>query len=156
MSFEHGASESIAPNIDSLGGNPHYESPSRKRREYLRTYQNRWMARRRAEFLAGKGCAFCGSSERLEVDHIDPAQKTEHKIWSWSDERRAAELAKCRILCHDCHVKRHADDRRKPLVHGTANAYAKKRCRCAECRAWNAARVTRRRAALAPTPEAAR
>lgn len=31
-------------------------------------------------------------------------QKINHRVWSWAEARREAELAKCQILCHDCHV----------------------------------------------------
>jgi hypothetical protein len=40
----------------------------------------------------------------LELDHKDHRQKVSHTIWSWSMERRDAELAKCQVLCHDCHL----------------------------------------------------
>jgi hypothetical protein len=75
-------------------------------REYMREYQRIWIAARRAAFFAGKVCAKCGNSENLELDHIDPAVKVSAAIWSWSDERRAIELAKCQVLCHDCHLKK--------------------------------------------------
>lgn len=129
--------------VVSMERDPSQLKTNRERSRVLSTdrrvaYQRRWMAARRAEFFAGKSCEKCGSSDRLELDHLDPGQKEEHRIWSWSDDRRAAELAKCRVLCRDCHVKRHADERRKPLRHGTANAYKKRGCRCVGCRAWNA------------------
>ena len=66
-------------------------------------YQRKWMAARRAEYFDGKSCVTCGSTESLELDHIDPATKVSHRIWSWSTERREAELAKCQPLCRDCH-----------------------------------------------------
>ena len=56
---------------------------SDKRKAYLRDYQRQWVARRRAEFFAGKACVRCGSQERLELDHIDPKLKVAHQIWSW-------------------------------------------------------------------------
>lgn len=64
----------------------------------------RWMAKRRATWFEGKSCTSCGSQTDLELDHIDPSKKVDHKVWSWSDERRKRELAKCQVLCHDCHV----------------------------------------------------
>ena len=62
-----------------------------------------WHRRRRAWLAANGPCATCGSTERLEVDHKDPAPKVSHRIWSWSEVRRAAELAKCQVLCRKCH-----------------------------------------------------
>lgn len=80
---------------------------SKERREYLRTYQKAWVKEARWDWLAKNGpCRQCGSSERLEVDHIDPSLKVSHAVWSWSKPRREAELAKCQVLCHDCHAKK--------------------------------------------------
>jgi hypothetical protein len=112
----------------------------------LRRYQRDWIAARRAAALAGKSCAWCGSTERLEFDHVDPSLKVDHKVWSWSPARRAAELEKCRILCHSCHHERTRQQFSKALVHGTLNAYKKKGCRCAECRLANTQRVRAQRA----------
>jgi 5-methylcytosine-specific restriction endonuclease McrA len=105
------------------------------RRAYMRAYRRAWVARRRAAFFADKGCTLCGSTEGLEIDHVDPTAKVNHKIWSWSAARREAELAKCRVLCRRCHIDRHAEELRKPLTHGTVNGYVRKGCRCTACRA---------------------
>lgn len=76
------------------------------RRDYQRTYQREWRAQRRADWFADKACAVCGSTDRLELDHIDPSQKVSSALWSWAEERRLAELAKCQVLCHDHHVEK--------------------------------------------------
>jgi 5-methylcytosine-specific restriction endonuclease McrA len=76
----------------------------------MRAYQAAWMAKRRAGFFADKSCAACGSRERLELDHVDPSKKTSHSIWSWSPERREAEIAKCQVLCRPCHQLKSIDD----------------------------------------------
>lgn len=77
--------------------------------EAQRRYQREWMARRRREWLDENGpCVDCGSWEELEVDHVDPATKTTHAVWSWSAARREAELAKCVVRCHDCHAAKTA------------------------------------------------
>jgi len=68
-----------------------------------REYQRQWAARRRAEYFIDKSCVVCGSTDRLELDHVDPAMKVSHSIWSWSKGRRDAELAKCQILCKTHH-----------------------------------------------------
>ena len=89
----------------------------------------------REEFFAGKCCVWCGSTKKLEIDHIDPLSKGgRSSCWLWSAEKRQAELAKCRVLCWRCHHKRHGPSRMKPLIHGTGNAYWRKRCRCAKCK----------------------
>jgi len=115
----------------------------------MREYKNRWAKARRAEVMAGKSCVQCGSTERLEVDHIDPAQKESHRIWTWSRERRDAELAKCQILCHECHKIKTAAQRKIP-EHGTVSRYTSKKhkCRCEPCRAANRARAAEDRARL--------
>lgn len=102
--------------------------------EEQREYQRQWQARRRAAFFADKACVDCGSIERLELDHVDPATKTGHAIWSWTKERREAEIAKCVIRCRSCHIERHAAERRR---HGTRNRY-QCGCRCDPCKAAKA------------------
>lgn len=82
------------------------------RSDYIRNYQREWMRRRRAEFFADKVCAACGIDELLELDHVDPDVKVSHKIWSWSEERRAAEIAKCQVLCTECHKMKTFSERR--------------------------------------------
>jgi 5-methylcytosine-specific restriction endonuclease McrA len=71
--------------------------------ERMRAYKRQWVSARRAEYFAGKACAKCESTERLELDHIDPATKEHHAVWSWTKARRDAELQKCQALCHACH-----------------------------------------------------
>lgn len=69
-------------------------------------YQKRWVAARRSEYMDGKSCVDCGSTDFLEVDHINQNEKVSHRIWSWSIARRDAELAKCVIRCRICHQKK--------------------------------------------------
>lgn len=76
-------------------------------REAKQRYQREWRARRRSAFFAGHACERCGTRERLELHHRDPSQKVGHAIWSWSESRRQAELAKCIVLCRDCHAEHH-------------------------------------------------
>jgi len=66
---------------------------------------------RRAAWIAENGpCAQCGSTEQLEVDHIDPALKDVRlkrhhsaRLWDWTESKRLAELANCQVLCKRCH-----------------------------------------------------
>jgi hypothetical protein len=88
-----------------------------KDKEKQRAYQREWMARRRQEWFDENGpCVWCGSEDDLEIDHIDPMIKENNSVWSWSEERRKAELAKCRVLCHDCHEARHAKLSRQDVI----------------------------------------
>lgn len=98
--------------------------------EKRRAYARAWMRRRRTEWMDANGpCALCGSRERLELDHIDPALKISHNVWSWAKERREAELAKCRVLCRTCHAKRH----KLESTHGSRRMFRYHGCRCDVC-----------------------
>lgn len=79
-----------------------------KTKESQREYQRKWKAARRLAWMAGKSCRKCGSVSQLEVHHIDQSEKIDHKVWSWSNDRRDRELSKCEILCHLCHQMEHS------------------------------------------------
>lgn len=104
-------------------------------RKYIRARKER----RRTlltEMLGGK-CARCGSTERLEFDHIDPSTK---RFGICSDLSRAwadllEEVAKCQLLCKPCHVAKGREDR--PEVPHGLYRYEYYRCRCEVCRAAN-------------------
>lgn len=93
-----------------------YVDPEDKRR-----YAREWRAKRRAAYFVDKICAACGSVDQLQLDHIDPATKIHHSIWSWSAERREAELAKCQVLCKPCHDEKSAGEQ----LTGESNPAAK-------------------------------
>jgi hypothetical protein len=95
---------------------------------------------RRAKVLEylGTECAHCGSTSRLEIDHIDPKLKSYDvgarlKWANWND--LVLELAKCQALCHECHkqksIKYHGHSPVKG-THGTTSSY--KYCKCPLCR----------------------
>lgn len=100
---------------------------------------NRRMVRIAAatEFLGGS-CVDCGSTERLEFDHIDPLTK-EFPIASAgtvSEDRFWAEVRKCVLRCRPCHQQKTIQDfGQQPARgrHGTISSY--RYCHCAKCRA---------------------
>lgn len=106
-------------------------------------YKREWVAARRAEWMAGKSCVICGTTQDLEVDHIDPEMKVAHRIWSWAIPRRNAELAKCQVLCKAHHLEKTLAQRPTP-EHGTISRYTSKvhKCRCDLCKRANADRAT--------------
>jgi hypothetical protein len=119
--------------------------------DFKRQYDRERIATARAEWVASKGgvCVKCGSSDRIEIDHIDPALK-EYKIatiWSRRKEIREYELAKCQLLCYDCHKEKTLGYAIKDMKHGTLSMYQSRKCRCVECRAANARRCAQQRAA---------
>jgi 5-methylcytosine-specific restriction endonuclease McrA len=109
-----------------------------KDKEKQRAFQRESIRTRRSAWLTENGpCRKCGSAENLEVDHIDRAIKEQHRIWSWSEKRRTAELAKCQVLCRGCHQEKTAGEveyigRPRPKKHG-AYALWKEGCRCDDC-----------------------
>jgi 5-methylcytosine-specific restriction endonuclease McrA len=88
--------------------------------EQKRIYQRDWKRRRyeEARRLLGGLCRKCGAVIDLEIDHIEPTQK-EHRITDIVSRRlevRAAELAKCQLLCCDCHSDKTDDDAAADVV----------------------------------------
>lgn len=78
------------------------------RRERSRAYQAKIYRERRDTWLAENGpCKRCGRPEDLHIHHIDPSQKTTHRVFLLSEERRRKELAKCEVLCSGCHHLKH-------------------------------------------------
>lgn len=98
-------------------------------------YQREWCAKRREEYFKDKSCLECGSTYRLELDHIDPDDKLSHRIWSWSKQRRELELSKCQVLCHDHHLEKTIQDLKEmpSRKHGTLRGYLLYSCRCESC-----------------------
>ena len=84
-----------------------------------------WQLRRRAamrawflELKATKQCERCGERtvQCLQFHHRDPSQKdieVSKAVLAWSRERILAEIAKCSILCANCHLKLHWEERRR-------------------------------------------
>lgn len=71
-------------------------------RQKMRNLVNRWKCM--------KGCSECGFKGhhfQLDLDHVDPSSKyaQNHRAYepNWKKERIKKELAKCVILCANCH-----------------------------------------------------
>lgn len=70
---------------------------------------------REAEWEArGKSCERCGLEDVhsfFDFHHIDPALKEIqiNKVWYYGKERRDEELAKCIMVCPNCHRKLHVE-----------------------------------------------
>ena len=118
------------------------------RAEYLRGYIKARRQWRREQLVAmlGSACVRCGATEDLEFDHIDPATKrfavgsSMSRAW----DELVEEALKCQLLCRSCHREKAVEDRPEP-----AHSYYRYwyyGCRCAVCRAANAAKSARLRA----------
>jgi hypothetical protein len=62
-------------------------------------------------YLMDHPCVQCGESDPivLEFDHINPDEKEASIHWAitkWKWERVLAEIAKCQVLCANCHKRR--------------------------------------------------
>ena len=107
------------------------------RQAYNRTYHlERYHSRMgQAKDQLGGQCAHCGSPDDLQLDHIDPATKafTLSQNYGVPEDQWQSELAKCQLLCGDCHRLKTASEQRSPL-HGAWGMAGRPKCRCSECR----------------------
>lgn len=122
-------------------------------KEYHREYYRK---RRQAIFdYLGGVCVVCGTSEGLQVDHIDPEEKSFDIKSKLSVKNNKAELDKCQLLCEKHHLEKTLDQR-QPFTHGTVYAWMKKKCVCEDCLAakwtWYDNRNAQRRAGPARGP----
>jgi 5-methylcytosine-specific restriction endonuclease McrA len=130
----------------------------------MRQYMKERYYRRRAAAIAQLGgkCVQCGSSEGLEIDHIDPEEKSYdigRIIATHSEEKVQTELKKCQLLCKDCHLEKSKAMRfgAPEATHGTLHMYSKYKCRCSDCvtefrryyREYSAKRRSNKKKALA-------
>lgn len=125
-------------------------SDKNKQREYQRAF----LRRRREKWLADNGpCRVCGSTKNLTVDHKESKDKVTHNVWSWSEVRRSAELAKCQVLCESCHKKKTLENQEYAVnaEHGNYTMYVKYKCKCRLCVEWK--RRSNRRYRLGPQPD---
>lgn len=106
---------------------------------YMRTYLRRRYAERRSWAIAQLGgvCCRCGSTEDLELDHINRSEKLfEVSLAVYKrrldDPELLAELRKCQVLCTRCHTKKSVAER--SVEHG-GGLSGKRNCKCELCRA---------------------
>lgn len=95
-----------------------------KRRAWVR---KRYAQRRRsAIYLLGGKCARCGSENDLEIDHINPADKTCRFAYAtmlkW--DTFIAHIEKCQVLYSSCHLEKSKKDISKAMT-GENNGHAK-------------------------------
>ena len=93
------------------------------------------------QILGGK-CVNCGSTERLQFDHINNDRDGQLGLISYLIRmnwgRLVKELNKCQLLCISCHaIKTGIDRSTKEAVHGLASTYNNRGCRCVLCKAAN-------------------
>lgn len=102
--------------------------------------QNHRENRARAIDLLGGKCVRCGSTDRLEFDHINNDRGAKHNclssLFRYSWDRVVLELSKCQILCRGCHALKTAEDMGFDVSgsHGSLSTYNNKKCRCDDCR----------------------
>lgn len=85
-----------------------------KDREAYNAYQAKYQLKRyhdrmiEARTILGGICIDCGSSQNLEIDHVDWRTKTIklNKLWSISKIRFYGELEKCTLRCKPCHTEK--------------------------------------------------
>jgi hypothetical protein len=87
-------------------------------REQVNQYnkaRREWNAEYIERIKAERGCSRCGIKDPdvLVFHHLDPSTKVDDlsRMRGWSVERIDAEIAKCEVLCHNCHFKLMHDQR---------------------------------------------
>jgi hypothetical protein len=107
-------------------------------RRCYNAYMNAYMTRRYHERRAlaierlGGSCVQCGSTDRLEMDHIDPARKLINvSNQTWTSEAYWLEMRKIQLLCRPHHQQKTA--RQLSVPHG-GGITGRRNCRCELCR----------------------
>lgn len=127
-------------------------------KEQICQYMKDRYAAQRQLFIShlGGSCNQCGSVKHLEIDHVDPKNKSFSIGRLWAEKRLGqafVELKKCQLLCHDCHMTKTAIEasvrQSGKFKHGTIYGFMKAHCECTECvkkkRLWHDARNRKRR-----------
>lgn len=104
----------------------------------MRIYTLNRYHRRRAEAILYLGgcCSRCGSTESLELDHIDSSTKAydiSKILGGGSKAKVQEELMKCQVLCHYCHVTKGKEVGDDGAVEHGGGVTGKRNCRCDLC-----------------------
>lgn len=103
-------------------------------------------AQQRSDMYAYLGgvCVVCGSTEQLEIDHVNWREKSFPVGQLWPVKKLPEvyrELDKCQLLCKDHHLEKSSVDQREiaaemrsPFKHGTTYSFMKAKCTCDECK----------------------
>jgi hypothetical protein len=90
--------------------------------------------------ILGNKCNTCGSTDNLEIDHIDWRLKTLDMARQWCSDLYFEELKKCQLLCNSCHIAKSKIDKEEraeelelSFTHGTLYGATKKNCKCDAC-----------------------
>lgn len=99
--------------------------------------QRYWERMNAAKEYLGGVCKHCGSSDNLELDHIDRHTKefvVSQYGRSVSKDKFWDEVNKCQLLCKSCHIKKgyESEDIIK-AEHGGFSMYQRHKCRCDIC-----------------------
>ena len=100
----------------------------------LRRYHKR--RKEAIDFLDGK-CSVCSVVKMLELDHINPDNKSFDisKLWSISIKRFLVELKKCQLLCRSHHSEKTLKDLGRISAKGTHGTLSsRKYCNCSVCK----------------------
>lgn len=112
------------------------------KKEYMKKYMKERYHRRKSAAIKKLGgrCVTCNSENNLEIDHVNPDEKSfvlAKALSGWSESRVQEELEKCQLLCVDCHKKKTRKElsirfnQREYWEHGTLSGV--RYCRCELC-----------------------
>lgn len=117
-------------------------------------YRRDWRRARKVSFVEKLGgvCSHCGTTERLEFDHIDRNTKL-FDIATHLDsstQTLLSELKKCQLLCKSCHATKSQAERGNDTSHrhGLLSTYVNLGCRCSDCKNANRVYMNNYRKAL--------
>ncbi len=141
-----------------MAGTPEQRKEQRRRyrKKYkvrLAKYRTEKAARNRSDWISKNGpCKHCGSTDNLQVDHIDPKTKDvnlSRKLFFVSKQRMESELLKCQVLCKPCHHKKSCFElpNNGQWIHGP-NCYKRHKCKCRICKDGHAKQVREKRARI--------